>query len=130
MSIRDEAVLLWQKKKEEVKKQLVLEGLKEIFGNSVSMMVLENNNPLLDAPRTDAVYVYIQDGETPFLVEAVYNPFDKKIVYNLIARCSSCKEVFTCDDYNGVVQFDDLETLGRAIELIVESESMCNRCYQ
>lgn len=130
MPIRDEAVLLWQKKKEKVKNQLVLDGLKKIFGNDTSMMVLENNNPLLESARTDAVYVYVQDGDAPFLVEAIYNPFDKKIIYNLIARCSSCKEVFACDDYSGVVQFDDLETLGRAVEIIAESEPTCNRCYQ
>ncbi len=130
MSIRDEAVMLWQKKKEEVRDQLVLKGLVEIFGNDVSMLILENDNPLLDSPINEAAYVYVQDGDTPFLVEATYDPFDKKVRYFLIARCSSCKEVFACDDYSGVFRFEDLETLGRAIELTIESEPLCSRCYQ
>ncbi len=129
MSIRDKAILLWQEKKEVIKGDLLAE-LKSIFGEEVSMRILESNSPLLDIPNDECVYVYIQDGDTPIMVEAYYNPFTKKFAYSLVTRCSSCKDVFACDDYTGVISFTDLETLGRALELSLEARPICSRCYE
>jgi formylmethanofuran dehydrogenase subunit E len=128
MPIRDEAILLWQKRKEEIKKEAV-EELRRILGDQVSFQILDNDSPLLNLPDEDSIYVYVIDGDTNFLVEAVYNPRDKKTYYHLIARCSECKEVFACDDYEGVVGFNDLEMFGRALEVLSEARPVCSRCY-
>ena len=129
MSIRDKAILVWQEKKERIKKDL-LDDLRSIFGDDVSIQVLDNNSPLLDMPDDESIYVYIQDGDTPMVIEAFYNPFTKKFDYSIVTRCSSCKDVYACDDYTGVISFTDLETLGRALELSLEARPICSRCYQ
>lgn len=128
MPIRDEAILLWQKRKEEIKKEAV-EELRRILGDQVSFQILDNDSPLLNLPDEDSIYVYVIDGDTNFLVEVAYNPRDKETYYHLIARCSECKEVFACDDYEGVVEFNDLETFGRALEVLSEARPVCSRCY-
>jgi len=129
MSIRDKAILAWQKKKEQLKKDL-LDDLRSLFGEDVPMQILEENSPLLDLPDDERDYVYIQDGDTPMVIEAFYNPFTRKFEYALITRCSSCKDVYACDDYTGVISFSDIETLGRALELSFDARPICSRCYQ
>lgn len=129
MSIRDRAILVWQEKKEKLKKDLLVD-LRSILGEDVPMQILDTTSPLLDMPDDEGTYVYVQDGDTPMVIEAFYNPFTKKFDYSIVTRCSSCKDVYACDDYTGVIAFSDIETLGRAFELSLEARPICSRCYQ